>query len=86
MKSESISVGVTSAMIIAADNKSRQVIVHNAGGSKVFLGGAAVTASNGIHLGNGESLSIFVPINETLYGISASGTNDVITLLPDTDS
>lgn len=85
MRSEVVTVGTTAILVIAADDKYRQVTLHNAGGGKVYLGGSNVTSTTGVHLGNGESLTIEVPIRETLYAISASGTNAVITLLPDGD-
>lgn len=85
MRSVPVSVGTTAVEIISPDNKFRQATIHNAGGAKVFLGGASVTDTTGIHLGNGESLTIEVPQNETLYAISASGTNAVIVLLPNGD-
>lgn len=86
MKSQSVTIGTTAVVVVAADNKYRQVYLHNAGGGKVYLGGAAVTSSDGFHLANGEAATIEVPVNETLYAISASGTNAVIVLLPDGDS
>lgn len=85
MKSVSVTVGTTAVLVVSADNKFRQVSLHNAGGGKVYLGGSAVTSSDGFHLANGEALTIEIPINETLYGISASGTNAVIVLYPDGD-
>ena len=85
MRSEAHTVGTTSVLIVASDDKYRQVTLHNAGGGKVYLGASTVTSTTGVHLGNGESLTIEVPISETLYAISASGTNDVIVLLPDGD-
>lgn len=86
MKSLSVTVGTTAVLVIAADNKYRQVSLHNAGGGKVYLGGAAVTTNDGFHLSNNEAITLDIPINETLYGISASGTNAVIVLYPDGDS
>lgn len=85
MRSVSVTVGTTAILVISADDKTRQATIHNAGGAKVYLGGSNVTSTTGVHLGNGESLTIEVPIHETLYAISASGTNAVIVLLPDGD-
>lgn len=85
MKSQSVTVGTTAVLVVSADNKFRQVSLHNAGGGKVYLGGSAVTTADGFHLANNEHITIEVPINETLYGISASGTNAVIVLYPDGD-
>ena len=85
MRSTSVSVGTTAVLVVSADDKNRNIYLHNAGGGKVYLGGSTVTDSTGFHLGNGEALEIFVPLKETLYGISASGTNAVIVLTPDGD-
>ena len=85
MKSASVTVGTTAVLVISVDDKNREITLHNAGGGKVYLGGSDVTSSTGIHLGNGERMTIEVPIRETLYGISASGTNQVIALVPDGD-
>lgn len=85
MRSSSTTVGTTAVVVVAADNKYRQVHLHNAGGGKVYLGGADVTSSTGYHLANAESMSLEVPVGETLYAISASGTNSVIALTPDVD-
>lgn len=85
MKSVSTTVGVTAVLVVAPDNKFREVYLHNAGGGKVYLGGADVTSTSGFHLNNNEAMTVTVPIGESLYGISASGTNAVITLTPDLD-
>lgn len=85
MRSVSVTVGTTAVLVIDSDNKNREAYLHNAGGGKVYLGGATVTSSDGFHLANGESTTINVPLGEKLYGISASGTNAVIVLLPDGD-
>ena len=85
MKSSAVTVGTTATLVVSADDKNRTVYLHNSGGSKVYLGNASVTSSIGFHLGNGEAQEFFVPTRETLYGISASGTNEVIVLTPDSD-
>lgn len=85
MKSNAVTIGTTAVVVVSADDKNRTVYLHNAGGGKVYLGNASVTSSVGFHLGNGESQEFFVPTRETLYGISASGTNEVIVLTPDSD-
>lgn len=85
MKSSSVTVGTTAILLVSADDKNREVYLHNAGGGKVYLGGPAVTSTDGFHLSNNEALTLFVPLKESLYGISASGTNAVIVLAPDSD-
>lgn len=85
MKSTNITVGTTAVIAVSADNKYRQVYVHNAGGGKVYVGGSNVSTTNGFHIANAEAATFEVPINETLYAISASGTNELIVLTPDGD-
>lgn len=85
MRSITVTVGTTAVLVVDADDKNREVYLHNAGGGKVYLGGANVTASDGFHVANAESVTVQVPLKEKLYGISASGTNAVIVLLPDGD-
>lgn len=85
MRSAAVTVTTTAVLVVSADDKNRTVYLHNAGGGKIYLGGSSVTSSNGFHLGNGESVELFIPSRETLYGISASGSNDAIVLTPDAD-
>jgi hypothetical protein len=85
MRSAGVTIATTAVLVVSADDKNRTVYLHNAGGGKVYLGGSAVISSNGFHLGNGEALELFIPTRETLYGISASGSNEVIVLTPDAD-
>jgi hypothetical protein len=53
------------------------------GGSAVFVGGAAVTAANGISVGAGETFSLDLRPGDGLYGITASGTQAVRVLRTD---
>lgn len=85
MKSAKVTVGTTAVEVVAADNKYREVYLHNAGGGKVYLGDENVTSATGFHLANGEAFTMQLPLGENLYGISASGTNEVIVLTPDGD-
>jgi len=85
VKSAAVTVGTTATLLFAADNKNRNIYIHNGGGAKVYIGGSNVTTSNGYHLANNESFDVFIPLGETFYGVVASGTNDVIVLTPDLD-
>lgn len=85
MKSVAVSVATTATLVVDSDNQNRRIYIHNGGGAKVYLGGSNVTTSIGFHLANNESQEIFLPINEKLYGVVASGTNEVTVLLPDGD-
>jgi hypothetical protein len=81
-------VTVTNAptLIVPKDDKPRTVYLHNSAGTTVYIGGSEVTTTNGFHLGNGESQDLFVPTNEQVYGIVASGSpSDIKVLTPDLD-
>ena len=76
MISTLVSVTDAATLVVPKDDKPRTVYIHNSAG---------VTTSNGYHLGNGETQQLFVPTNETLYGIVAAGTHDLKVLTPDLD-
>lgn len=86
MKSVAVTVAVTPTLIVPADNSNRWVYIHNAGGAKIYVGNGSVTTTSGFHIGNAESQQLFIPLNETLYAVVASGTNQIQVLTPDTDS
>ena len=87
MKSFNVSVTDTPTLILSADNQNRTIYLHNRTNDVVFLGDSSVTTTNGIDiLKHSAPITVFVPINETIYGIAESGkTIDVRVLLPNTD-
>lgn len=85
MKSIAVTVAVTPTLIVAADNINRTVYIHNAGGAKIYIGDGSVTTTTGYHIGNGESQELYIPINQTLYGVVVAGTNNIQVLTPDSD-
>ena len=85
MKAVAVTVATTPTLIVASDDQNRWIYIHNAGGAKIYVGDSSVTTSTGFHIGNGESQQIFVPLNETLYGVVASSTNVINVLTPNTD-
>jgi hypothetical protein len=85
MKSSAVTVAETATLIIGADDLNRYVYVHNGGGAKIYIGDESVTTTSGFHLANNESLELFVPSRQTLYGVVASGTNVINVLTPDAD-
>jgi len=84
MKSAAVTVSTTATLLIAADNQNRICVLHSGTGS-VYIGGADVTSSTGIHLPNNTTMEITMPINETLYGITSSSTHTMRVLTPDLD-
>ena len=85
MHSAKVTVTTSPTLIVSADNKNRVIYVHNASGAKIYVGGSNVTSTTGLHINNGETQEIVVPLSETLYGIVASSTADTIILTPDLD-
>lgn len=84
MKSTAVTVTTSPTLLIAADNQNRICYLHSGTGS-VYIGGADVTSSTGIHLSNGTTIEITMPINETIYGITSSSTQTMRVLTPDLD-
>lgn len=85
MHSTSITLTTTPTIVVASDDKNRTVYLHNPSGVKAYLGNSTVTTSTGLHLDNGATLTIDVPLRETLHGVVAAGSHTVIVLLPDGD-
>lgn len=84
MKSAAVTVSTTATLLIAADNQNRVCVLHSGTGS-IYIGGADVTSSTGIHLSNGTTIEIKLPMNETLYGITSASTHTIRVLTPDLD-
>lgn len=86
---KSINVSVTDArnLILAADNQNRTIYLHNNTNETLYIGNSAVTTTTGmIVTKHSAPITIFVPTNETLYGIAEAGkTIDVRILEPNTD-
>jgi hypothetical protein len=85
VQSLAVTVTTTATLVVTADDKNRTVYLHNPSGVKMYLGGSTVTTTTGFHLDNGDTLTIELPLRETLYGIVAAGSHDVVVLRPDAD-
>jgi hypothetical protein len=84
MKSVAVTVSTTATLLIAADNENRVCYLHSTSGS-TYLGDSTVTSSSGLHLPNNQTIAINVPLGQTLYGITNTGTTNVRVLTPDLD-
>jgi hypothetical protein len=84
MKSIAVTVTTSVTLVVAADNKPRTCYLHSTSGS-TYLVDSAVTTSDGLHLPNNQTITIIVPLGETLYGITNTGTTNVRVLTPDVD-
>ncbi len=59
-----------------------QVFLYNGGSVDIYLGrDADVTTSNGLPLAAGATLGMTLPTGRSVYGIVASGTAEVRTLV-----
>lgn len=87
MKSINVSVTDTATLMMEADNQNRTIYLHNNTNDVLYVGNSSVTIGNGMHISKHSApITIFVPTNETLYGIAEAGkTIDVRLLLPNTD-
>lgn len=84
MISASISITPDTAVkILDSQNFEQHIYVHNNHSNKMYLGGSDVTASNGLHLDNGELIEIRVPQDNEIYAISESTTGNISVLRPD---
>jgi len=84
MKSASVTVTTSPTLLVEKDETNRYVYLHVIGNSTVYLGGSDVSTSNGLATQKHTTpLEMFLPINERLYGIVASATEDVRVLIGD---
>jgi len=84
MKSASVTVTTSPTLLVEKDETNRYVYLHVIGNSIVYLGGSDVSTSNGLATQKHTTpLEMFLPINERLYGIVASSTEDIRVLIGD---
>ena len=80
MKTTKYIVNSTPQLIVPAEQFTRTVYIHSATGS-IYLGAATNTdTSAGLHIPNGNTLSVTVPPNETIYAIDGAGGATAIVL------
>ena len=72
-----VSVGATATQIVAARAGRGGVIIVQHGTTDVFIGGAGVSATNGVLLPGNKGASITLPDTGAIFGITASGTQTV---------
>lgn len=86
MNTYAYSVSTTRVLIVPADNINRQIYIHAIGAGVVYIGGADVTAANGLLTEkNAVPFEMFLPLGESLYAITASGTEEVRVMTPSVD-
>jgi hypothetical protein len=67
------SVTTTATLLVTANRADQLVYLHSSSGI-IYLGNSDVTTSTGYRMDNGDKLSMQLSDNETLYGITSSGT------------
>ena len=83
MISESISVTPdTATKILDSFNFEQHIYLHNNHSNKMYIGGSNVSASNGLHLDNGEMIEIRIPQDNFLYALSESTAGNLSILRP----
>lgn len=86
MKSAAVTVTTSPTLIVPKDDKNRYVYIHVVGNATVYLGASNVTTSTGLATEKHTSpIEFFVPLNEQIYGIVSTATEDVRVLTPDLD-
>jgi len=76
--SSSVSIGTSATLIpTSALSNRKSITIKNNGSNTIFIGGSGVTTGNGYPLNVNESLDIDLDDNANIYGIVASGTEDL---------
>lgn len=76
-----ISAATTATALHTADADGAEVALHNSGSATVFVGPSDLTTSTGFPLAAGATVSMRLSPAEAIYGIVASGTEDVSVLV-----
>ena len=84
MKSEQLTVGLTAARILEAENTNRHIYFHDDSSHPVYLGGSDVTTSNGLEIPKNLLLEMFIPANEELWAVSGNA-DQAVSILYQTD-
>ena len=83
MRSSAVSVTTTATLVVPAWTGWREIMLHVIGNGIVYLGSSTVTTSTGFYVDKAAGvLRIQLPPNETIYGITSTGTETVTALLP----
>ena len=72
----------TPTLILDTYNFEQHVYIHNNHSNKMYIGGSNVSASNGLHLDNGEMIEIRIPQDNFLYALSESTAGNISILRP----
>ena len=73
----------TPVKLIDSVNFEQEIYLHNEHGSAVYIGGSNVTTGTGYELANNENVTMKIPQDNELYGITGSGTGNLHVVRPD---
>ena len=83
MRGSEVVVTTTPTLIVPAWIGWREIMLHNIGNGIVYLGSSAVTTSTGFYVDKASGvMRVQLPPNETIYGITSTGTETMSVLLP----
>jgi hypothetical protein len=85
LTSYNYTVSTTPVLLAEAPINPAKVMIHNnnhQAGSIIYLGGSAVTTSNGLHLDPEATLYFVLNHNEQLFGIAASALDCSLIVQP----
>lgn len=83
MVSSSHTVTTTASKVVDAAGAWRTIYLHVTGNGVVYIGGSNVTSANGLLTEkNAIPFQFILPANETLWAVTASGTEDLRIMEP----
>ena len=83
MISTAHTVTTTRSQVVQPAGAWRTIYIHVVGNGVVYIGGADVTSANGLLTEkNAVPFQFVLPANESLYAVTASGTEDLRIMEP----
>lgn len=83
MRGTEVVVTTSPTLVVPAWIGWREIMLHNIGNGTIYLGNSEVNTSTGFYVDKAAGvLRIQLPPNETIYGITSTGTETMSVLLP----
>lgn len=76
LANDAVNVGTAATLIIAANSDRKSILIYNNGDTRVYMGGAGITAGKGMPTLPGAALDDDV-LTGAIYGVVAAGTCEV---------
>ena len=77
VSSGQVTIGSTPTLITTGVVGASWVYLHASGNTSIYVGPLGVTVSTGLELHKGNTVSIWLPESDKLYGVVTSGTETV---------